>query len=161
MKKADIEYAIAEKEGIELTADTETVFDETAKPEAQPVDNATMIAMMAAQMAKEATEKMAQLSAQATLGKKVSPPEEVVDKQHRTDKAVIAGMEKVSIYIPGGYPGAPKAITSCVNGHRIAIKVGATVMVPRPHAENIQMTWKEKQKNMDKQEAESRKATEA
>jgi hypothetical protein len=156
------EYAHAGEDEKDLTPLGDEDYEQEESPEdkgAAPqggVDEQTAIALYAAKMAKEALEQLKDV--QKAQPKKAGTPEEEIVRRHNRDKENIRTMEKVPITIPGGYPGAPKSVTSTVNGHRIQIKTGATVMVPKAHAENIMRIWEQKQKNMERFEADEKKA---
>jgi hypothetical protein len=157
MKEDELDAAIAEAEASGVVPEekpvsvTSDLAPEPPKPRAKDappaIDNATLIAMRAADMAREALEK---LSA-AQQSKKSETPEAVINQQHATDSSVIKNMEKVPITIPGGYVGAPKRVSYCVNGHRGSIKAGEeNVMVPRAVAEVLVRSRKLTQQNMER-----------
>jgi len=148
MKEDELDAAIAEAEAKGVVPEEKPVTPKAKAKDAPPaIDNATLIAMRAADMAREALEK---LSA-AQQSKKSETPEAVINQQHATDSSVIKNMEKVPITIPGGYVGAPKRVSYCVNGHRGSIKAGEeNVMVPRAVAEVLVRSRKLTQQNMER-----------
>ncbi len=138
-----------------VTSDLKPTTVEPPKSSAPPVDQNTAIALMAAQMAKEAMEKLGAVQAEQ---KKPSTPEKEIAKRRESDKATIARMPRQKITMPGGYPGAPKEFTSCVNGHLIRIQAGESANVPIAHIENFQRSWKQQKANQIKAEEAERKA---
>jgi hypothetical protein len=129
------------------------------KPQTAPqVDQATLIAMAATKMAEEA---LAKLTAVQVDQKTPGTPESVIKKSRHSDKAAIAKMPKVRVTIPGGYPGAPKEVTSCVNGHLVRIKTGKAVMVQTAHLENLERSYAQNVKNQETAEAAEQKTMKA
>jgi hypothetical protein len=166
MNKESLEAAIMEAEAAKNGGYIEPDIDNTedAKEE-QPVapqaapDQATMIAMMAAQLAKEANEKLSAM--QIANPQKPSTPEAEINKRRESDRKAILKQEQVPITIHGGFIGAPKFIPSCVNGHVVKIELGKTKNIPLAHAENIARSLQMQQinlENMEKREQEALKA---
>ena len=155
-----LQAEIQEASGGAFAEVTEDVPETPAKKpaaKAQAVDPAAVYAVLS----QEINDKFAALQQQVATVKPVTP-EAVIVKAHKTDSATIAQMEKVPITIPGGYVGAPKRVSSCVNGHRISIKTGVeNVMVPVAHYENLMRSRKIKQANMDRNKKREKAALDA
>jgi hypothetical protein len=124
-------------------------------PPAPTLNNSDAIALYAAQMAKEAMEKLGKME-QAAKGKKSGKSDADIEKAGKDDAAIIAHMEKVEILIPW-YPNAPREFTSCVNGYVCVIPVGKKKRVPLACYEDFMQQLKKKQKNADKFAAAEKK----
>ncbi|MFA5424253.1 MAG: hypothetical protein WC374_10390 [Phycisphaerae bacterium] len=124
-------------------------------PPAPMLNNSDAIALYAAQMAKEAMEKLGKME-QAAKGKKSGKSDADIEKAGKDDAAIIAHMEKVEILIPW-YPNAPREFTSCVNGYVCVIPVGKKKRVPLACYEDFMQQLKKKQKNADKFAAAEKK----
>jgi hypothetical protein len=158
MKEDELDAAIAEAEAKGVVPEEKPVTPKAKAKDAPPaIDQATLIAMRAAEMAKEALEKLSAVQ----QPKKSETPDAVIDVQHKTDKAIIEQSEKVPVFIPGGYVGAPKYISVCVNGCLKVIPTGKEVMRPKPIAEVVKRSFELKKKNMERNAKLEKAAIEA
>lgn len=167
-KEDELDAAIAEAEAkgvvpeetpVTPKADAPERKKTSAKEETKPatVDPAAVYAVLS----EEINKKFAALQQQAQQGKKPETPDAVIDMQHKTDAAIIAQSEKVPVFIPGGYVGAPKHISVCVNGCLRVVPLGKQVMVPKPIAEALERSFELKKKNMERNAKLERQAIEA
>lgn len=157
MGKEAIEAAIAEKQGnaAEAAPVDDVLPDEAETAQTAPVDQNTLIATMAMQMAKEAKEML--LAMQGASQKKEGAPEEVIAKRQESDVQLIRSEPKERVFIPS-YPGAPRMFTSVVNGDMEKVYPGKEKMVLKAHAENLYRSFALTKTNEDNMIAKEREA---